>query len=122
MGTEVAVRAPLQAQEHENLDVSNALWVVGTTPKVYSWEIDNSANSSAVYFKVYDDASPTVGTTAPNWCIKVPAGEVLPWPTTNGDGHTFSNKLNMACVTTPGTAGTDSPANNVGVKAWTDGN
>lgn len=121
MGTKVAVRAPLEAQEHENLNVNNTLWIVGTTPKVYGWEIDNSANSAAVYFKVWDAASPSVGTTAPHWCIKVPAGAVLPWPTVGGDGHTFTAKCNMACVTTPGTDGTSAPANPVGVKAWTDG-
>lgn len=121
MGTEVAVRAPLEAQEHENLNVDNTLWVVGTTPKVYGWEIDNTANTSAVYFKVYDAASPTVGTTAPHWCIRVPASTKLPWPSVNGDGHTFSAKMNMACVTTAGTAGTTSPTNPVKVRTWTNG-
>ncbi len=122
MGTDVAVQAPLEAQKHRNLVCDNSLWVVGTTPKVYAWEIDNSANSSAVYFKVYDAASPSVGTTAPHWCIKVPASTVLPIPTVSGDGHTFAAKCNMACVAEPGTPGTTSPTNPVKVSVWTDGN
>ena len=121
MGSNVAVQAPLEAQKHRNLDCDNTVWSVGTNPKVYGWEVDNSANSSAVYFKVYDLDSPTVGTTAPHWCIRVPASTVLPIPTVSGDGHTFTNKCSMACVAEAGTPGTTSPTNNVKVSVWTDG-
>ncbi len=121
MGTNVAALAPLEAEKLINLDCDNSVWSVGANPKVYGWEIDNSANSSAVYFKVYDLDSPTVGTTAPNWCIKVPASTVLPILTNSGDGHTFTNKCSMACVAEPGTPGTTSPTSNVKVTVWTDG-
>jgi len=124
MGTDAATRKPLWAQQYKNLDVdgSAAGTEIGTTPKVYSVEIDNTANTTAVYFKIFDAASITVGTTVPRDVIKVPKAVKLIWFVNSGLGDTFTNKMFMSCVTTAGTAGSTNPTSNVKVTVWTDGN
>jgi len=76
---------------------------------LYAIHIDNSANASAVYLKLWDSAGAVVvGTTAPDFIIKVPAsfdGPVL----LAVEGITFASGLQAACVTEAGTAGTTSP-------------
>jgi hypothetical protein len=77
-------------------------------------DVDNTANGAAAcYLKCYDHAAPTVGTTAPDVILKVPAGQrrVCCWP----EGLAFT-KLSVACVTAGGTAGTTSPAAAVPVR------
>ena len=80
----------------------------GTLFKV---EIDNTANSSSVYLKLYNNVggAPTVGTTDPAFVFKCPASasKVYSCP----KGTAFSNALYAACVTTGGTAGTSNPSN-----------
>jgi hypothetical protein len=83
---------------------------------LYMVDVDNSANAAVSYLKLYDSASPTVGTTAPDMIFKVPASvrRVFAIP----DGVAFTN-LSFACVTTAGTAGTTNPTSNVTVKLVT---
>lgn len=74
---------------------------------IYSIKIVNNA-AAAVYYKVYDDTNPVVGTTDPDMIVKVPASSTRTLvfqgglPMVNGFSH--------ATVTTPGTPGTTSPA------------
>ena len=88
--------------------------ITGSASTVYTVEIDNSANNSAVvYVKLYNDGAPTVGTTDP-WCIlRAPAGAKT---TNHTNGMTFGAALAMACTTEAGTAGTTSPSGAVGVR------
>lgn len=87
--------------------------VLGAAGKVYMIEVDNTANAASSYLKLYDDGNPTVGTTAPEDVVRVKAGQkrclVIP------EGLDFTI-LSFACVTTPGTAGTSSPASPVIVR------
>ena len=88
--------------------------VAGTSGTLLQADIDNTGNLSAVYLKLYNHASPTVGTTAPEWVFRCPAQvrrifSCVP-------GSTFATNLSMACVTNGGTAGTVSPANPVIVR------
>lgn len=83
--------------------------------------IDNTQNNTPSYFKVYNNASPTVGTTAPEWVFKCPAGErrVQAFGS-RGTGRALSTALSFAVVTTGGTAGSTSPTNPVGVQLATN--
>lgn len=83
---------------------------------VYMVEVDNTGNGAVSYLKLYDAAAPTIGTTVPDFVLKVPASAsrtfVLGAP---GTGIAFTN-LSFCAVTTGGTAGTTSPTNNVTVR------
>jgi len=91
--------------------------VTGASGTVYMLDIDNTANPTDVaYLKIYDDASPTVGTTDPDFIFKIPVNQrrqiVCP------DGLDFA-VLSYAVVTSPGTPGTAGPSNPVIVKMVT---
>lgn len=91
--------------------------VTGAAGTAYQIDIDNSGNAiEAVFFKIYDNAAPTVGTTAPDFIIKVPAnqrrGMAIP------EGLDFNN-LSIACVTAGGTAGITDPSVAVTVRLVT---
>jgi len=94
-----------------NVEILNA--VAGET--LYGGEIDNSQNSEDAYLKFFSE-SPTLGTTAPEACVRVLAGEVLPISFgSDALGMAIPTKVYMACVTQGGTAGTASPTNKVHV-------
>jgi len=88
--------------------------VTGTTGLLYMIDIDNTGNPvTALYVKCYDNASPTVGTTPPDWIFKIDAGVrrqyLIP------EGISFGIALSVATVTTPGTSGTVAPTSTVNV-------
>lgn len=85
--------------------------VTGTSGSIFMIDVDNTANvADAAYLKIYDAASPTVGTTVPDFVLKVPANQrramVAP------DGLDFS-ALSYAVVTAGGTSGTTAPSSTV---------
>ena len=90
--------------------------VKASSGTVYLIEIDNSANAAASFVKLWDAASGsvTVGTTAPDWVIKIPAStkRTIPFPA----GIAFGTALTAACVTAGGTSGTTSPSSSVPVR------
>lgn len=75
--------------------------------------VDNSANSDPSYVKLYNDPSPTVGTTIPDMVVRIAAASVrtvyIP------SGVVFDTALSVGCVTTGGTAGTTNPTASVPV-------
>lgn len=98
---------------NSNLGASADNDVNGGAALVYVIEIDNTANSAVTYFKAWNSAAPTVGTTAPNLQIRVPAGETATW--VKLAGYNFATGLSMACLTTKGTSGTTAPSSAVDV-------
>lgn len=92
--------------------------VKASSAVLFSIKIDNSANSGAAsYVKLFNVASGsvTVGTTAPDEVIYVPASAVVTqnyWTGANA-GVTFGTALSACCVTTGGTAGSTAPASSV---------
>jgi len=94
-------------------DTSNANAVIsvkGASGTLYVIHVDNSANAAAAsYVKLFDSAAAiTLGTTVPDWVIKVPGafvGNVL----IATSGLVFASGLQVATVTVGGTAGTTSP-------------
>ena len=95
--------------------IANATYSVvkGSSTVVYSVYVDNSLNSHATYLKLYDHATPTVGTTAPIFLLKVQASSkfTMFWPV----APTMGTACTFACVQEAGTAGTTAPANNTRV-------
>ena len=92
--------------------------ITNATGSVYMVDIDNTANAGqAVYVKLYDNASPTVGTTAPDIVCLATQGirrqYVMP------EGVAFGTAISMCCVTAGGTAGTTSPSSAVIVRLLT---
>jgi hypothetical protein len=89
-----------------------------SSAKLYAVTIDNSANlAAASYVKLYNALTGNVslGTTAPDEVIYVPAGAVVTrnyW-TGAAPGVTFGTALSAACVTTGGTAGVTPPVSSV---------
>ncbi len=77
-------------------------------------EVSNSS-SSTVFVKLYDHATPTVGTTVPDLIFPIASGATRTLNILNGSansgngGYKFDTAISMATVTTAGTAGTGSP-------------
>ena len=100
-------------QATPNATADNA--VVSGTVYINSVVIDNTNNASAAsYFKAYDASAPTVGTSAPDFCIKVGGAEKL-YINFQKNRPKFTTALSFACVTAGGTGGTTSPTSSVPV-------
>lgn len=86
---------------------------------VYSVLINNTANASPVYVKLYNLASgsTTIGTTPPDEIIYIPSSTTVTHflYSANAPGKTFGTALTAACVTTGGTSGTTPPSSSVSV-------
>lgn len=81
---------------------------------VYMIDIDNASNAAITYVKFYNAASPTVGTTAPDFIFAAPASTRIVFSIPQG--YNFATALSFAGLTTAGTAGTTSPTSNVTVR------
>ena len=88
---------------------------VGTGATVFfSVMINNTANPAQdVYLKLWNHASPTVGTTAAHTVLKGPAGKRRSYSIP--EGIAFGTALSYACVTSAATAGDDAPTNDVSI-------
>ena len=74
---------------------------------VHAIEIDNTANSTAIYMKGWFQAgAPTIGTTAPKIVLKCAAGTKTQYSWSNGFAYT--NTFFASALTIGGTAGTAS--------------
>ena len=81
---------------------------------LYELELDNTLNAAASFFKIFNTASVTLGTTVPDWVIMIPASVsrtmVIP------SGVTFGTALTYAATTAGGTSGSTVPTSNFAVK------
>jgi hypothetical protein len=88
--------------------------IKASSAKVFWVELDNSLNVAASYVKLFNLASGsvTLGTTAPDEVIYVPASSIITtfYMTSAAPGKTLGTALSYAVVTTAGTAGTTSPS------------
>lgn len=110
------VLTSLSANQFQDTANANAAVVVkvssGTLHVLY---VDNTANGAASFAKLYDSSGAvTVGTTVPDWVVKVPAGVIVPVALIGG--LAFANGLQVATVTVGGTTGTTSPTSAVVVR------
>ena len=85
----------------------------GSSGTLHKVEIDNTANTAAVFVKMWDTVGGvTVGTTAPSYAFKCAASSLRVYSCPRGAA--FTAGLKVACVTDGGgTAGTTSPTNDV---------
>lgn len=85
--------------------------------QLYSLVLANP-NASAVWVQLFNKAtgSVTLGTTAPDWSVMVPAGGVVVW--NNDLGLAFGTAISFACTTTR--AGATGPAATCDVNAGYD--
>lgn len=94
--------------------------VKASSAVVYAVTVDNSGNAgAATYVKLFNLAagSVSVGTTAPDEIIYVPAAAIVTHTFFTGanPGKTFGTALSAAALTTGGTAGTTPPVSSVSV-------
>jgi hypothetical protein len=87
--------------------------VAGGAATIYTLEVDNTGNGSAVYLKIYQNAAPVVGNTAPDAIIMAPGSTKVSMGFTSG---WYFSILSFACVTQGGNGGTTAPTNPVPVK------
>jgi len=87
--------------------------VTGAAGVLYLVDIDNTANAAATFLKIYDAASPTVGTTAATYVIRVAATTRRSIAIVEGFEFTA---LSFAAVTTAAEAGVTSPSSPVVVR------
>ena len=116
--TQIKVQSPANVIIFNDTSINNALDAIKASSAVlYYVIIDNTLNVAASYLKLWNVASGsvTVGTTAPDQIIYVPASSLItvPFYTGAAPGVTFGTALTAACVTTAGTAGTTSPSSAV---------
>lgn len=90
--------------------------VNGGAATIHEIYVDNSANTAASsYVKLYDNAAPTVGTTAPNFVVRARLARKIRVYTSPGLGHATTN-LSIAGLNAGGTAGTTGPTSDVIVR------
>lgn len=108
--TNLTIAALASSLFQDTVNGNAAIVVKASSGTLYVVNVDNSANAAIEYVKLWALASAvTVGTTAPDWVLLVPAsyvGTILLAPA----GLAFANGLQAATVTTAGTAGTTSPS------------
>jgi len=112
-----AIPAALGTNEYEHWELgSTKVTVVAAAATMRGWLIDNTANESDVWLKLYDAliANVTVGSTVPTVIWRCPAGKIE--PRTCPEGVAFATGITAACLSAGGTAGTTSPTNPVHVR------
>lgn len=95
-----------------DLDSTGELLAAGT-PTLFGAKFDNTANTSAVYVKIYDKITAPTDADTPAFILKIPASGTYEFQPNMGLGRKFTAGLGMRCVTEAGTAGTTSPTNDV---------
>lgn len=90
--------------------------IVSASNMVHMISVDNSSNGAISYVKMWNIASGsvTVGTTAPDAILCIPASTRLEIPIPQG--WSFPTALTIAAVTTAGDAGTTGPTSAVTIR------
>jgi len=100
---------PIGTKLVQDADTDNdaASDTTGASGKLYMVEIDNTANSSIVYFKMANTDDATAGTTAAHLVLMVPASTKMSYvfPT----GITFSTGFSHWCVEEAAESNASSP-------------
>jgi hypothetical protein len=116
--TQITIQTPSNEILFTDTNLGNAVDAVkASSCKILYAVIDNSLNAASSYLKMFNLASGsvTLGTTAADTVIFVPASSVVTVPFLTGaaPGVTFGTALSIACVTTGGTGGNTSPSSAV---------
>ena len=115
----VDIASPSGLKKYRNTDLAETISAIDSgAGTLHSIVVDNTQNAAAASFlKLWDVASGsvTVGTTAPDFCFKIPAATKR--TIVFHDGLAYGTALSAACVTTAGTAGVTGPTSDVVVEA-----
>lgn len=114
----VQIGTPAGLTNYRNTDLDEVKDAIdATSGKLHALVVDNTSNVAASYVKLYDAASGsvTVGTTAPDLVLKIPAS--VKRTIVFQEGLSYGTALTAACVTTGGTAGTTAPSSAVILEA-----
>ena len=114
--------APLEGGTYEDVVLDNTPEQIGTSPKLYSVEVENSANTVKSVIHIWDKSGvPTFGTHEPDWIYTVAAGErvTIPFEQDGLLGDQFTNEMWIAATT--GTNVNTAPTNTVLATIKTDG-
>lgn len=109
--TNVTTSRGTATKVYSGLDSTYQVVKAGSTSILFV-EVDNRLNTGeSVWAKVYNTATPTVGTTAPDIIIRARAGtrKRVAFP----KGCTLGTSTTVACTSTAGKAGTTAPAGTV---------
>jgi hypothetical protein len=101
----------VQDTDAGNVAVDNTTGGAGT---LYSVEIDNSANGSAVYFKLANTADATAGTTAADVVLMCPGNNKVNYVFVSG--LAFNVGFSHWCVTAAAESSTGAPGSSVIVR------
>lgn len=115
--SDISLAYPANAHQFAETALKDTVAVVkGSAGTLYAVEVDNTLNPNAASFlKMWDTAGAvTLGTTAPDWIVKIPGGS-KPVSLPLG-GVAFAAGLKAAVVTVGGTGGIVAPTSNVGVR------
>ena len=74
---------------------------------IYSVYIDNTGNDEAMYVKLFENASPSLGTTDPGFLFSVAAASTIQYDFPQGIA--YSTALTFACVKENADTGTTGP-------------
>lgn len=91
--------------------------ITGGAKTVYLVDISNPS-AEKVYAKLYNNASPTVGTTAVDGLFPCEAGSTIAY--VFPDGLNYATNVSIACVQEAGDGGTTNPSSTVVVKILTN--
>ena len=101
----------------KDLDLDSSAEQIDTGAKtIFGVSLDNSQNVASNYVKFYNSAAPSVGTTSPEFVVRLTPGQALDIVFGDdgaGDNTAFATALSIAGVTTGGTAGSTPPANDL---------
>lgn len=99
----------LQCVEVTDLENAGLNDITGAASSIYSIDIDNvdGGSPTIIYFKLYDDKSPTYGTTDPNVMIRVAANVRQVW--TIAQGLSTANGVSLMASKADGPDATAAP-------------
>ena len=91
--------------------------ITGGAKTVYVVDINNTS-AEKVYTKLYNNAAPSVGSTAVDGLFPCAAGSTIAYAIP--DGLNYDTNVSVACVQEAGDAGTTGPSSVVTVKLLTN--
>lgn len=116
----MSVASGLYVIRDASADVTVDADVTSGAAVLYVLEIDNTLNSAKSYFKGFNTASVTVGTTEPSLVLPVEAStkQKFSWHDPTGaseGGIAFATALSYLVTTTPGLGGVSDPSPSLAV-------
>lgn len=107
-------------------DITGSSGAAGADELIYMVQIDNTANTSTAYNKIYNAATATAGDVDPDVILPCPGGTTIEYvmlegiPMAEGGGGPPALGISTLTVIEPGTPGNTSPTSAVEVRMLID--